>query len=78
MARPNVFRARCAIRLLGGLDALIRGSGSPSSWMTSERTRCAVVNNTHTCLDVADSPLTRFYISLNVVEAFKRCRFKCA
>lgn len=37
MARPNISGANRAITLVGGLDALIRGSGSPSTWMTPER-----------------------------------------
>lgn len=45
MAGSSISRAGGAIRLVGGLDELIRGSGSPSTWMTPERIRVAAMNN---------------------------------
>lgn len=45
MAGPNISGANRAIRLFGGLDALIIGSDSPYTWMTPERIRVAVVKD---------------------------------
>ncbi len=45
MAGPNISRASQAIRPLWGLDAVIRGSGSPSTWMTPERITAAALNS---------------------------------
>lgn len=45
MAGPNISGASRAIKLVGGLDALIRGSGSPSTWMTPERITVAAVKD---------------------------------
>lgn len=39
MAGPNISEANQVIRLDGGLDALIRCSGSPSTWMIPKRIR---------------------------------------
>lgn len=44
MASPNISGASRVIRLVGGLDALIRGSGSPFTQMTPKRITVAAVD----------------------------------